>query len=192
MTRDREPAAHADEGLDLRARAELSLAYGVGDPPAHLYRSPPALLRRPPVVAAIMAALGVAATLSMRPPALVRDAIEHEYYERTLRGTFMAPGPLLGRLGLGEDGTLPGYTQLIRPCDIDGVKAFHLTTFLERGGMVTVFAFEQPVTLREDSGWWNSVHWQVVRSRDGRPLLMVAQKKKALAAARASLEKPQG
>jgi len=55
--------------------------------------------------------------------------------------------------------------------------------------MVTVFAFDEPVKLREDAGWWANVYWQVVNSRDGRPLVMVAEKKNALAVARASFAK---
>ena len=52
----------------------------------------------------------------------------------------------------------------MRPCDIDGHLACHLTTFFEKGGMVTVFAFDEPVTLKDGSGWWGNVYWQVIRS----------------------------
>lgn len=38
---------------------------------------------------------------------------------------------------------MPGYPQLMRPCDIDGQLTYHLTTFFEKGGIVTVFAFDQ-------------------------------------------------
>lgn len=34
------------------------------------------------------------------------------------------------------------------------------------------------------------MHWQVVMSRDGKPLVLVSQQKKALAVAAASLLKP--
>ncbi len=123
----------------------------------------------------------------MRPPGLVRGAIGHEYQERTLRGTFMETRPLLRHLGLEAGRAVPGLPQLMRPCDIDGHLVYHLTTYFEKGGMVTVFAFEEPVALRAGSGWWDNVHWQVVTSRDGRPLVMVSQQKKALAVARTSL-----
>ena len=49
----------------------------------------------------VLAAFG-SAMLAMRPPELVRGAIEHEYYERTLCGTFMDNRPMLMRLGLGK------------------------------------------------------------------------------------------
>jgi len=142
------------------------------------------------VVALLVTATGSAAVLAMRPPALVRGAIEHEYYERTLRGSFMDAAPLLQHLGLGEQHALPGYPQLMRPCDIEGHLTYHLTTFFDKGGMVTVFAFDDAVTLPQGSGWWGNVYWQVVASRDGRPLVLVAQKKKALAVAQVALAAP--
>lgn len=184
-------AAPDDSAFDLRARAEMALAFEPGDPPAHLLRKPsPWLSRRSvqrTIAGILLATTGTGAVLAMRPPELVRDAIEHEYYERTLRGTFMDPKQLLAHIGLGGAKVLPGFPQLMRPCDIEGRLAYHLTTFFEKGGMVTVFAFDQEVTLPEGSGWWSNTYWQVVRSRDGKPLVLIAQKKKALAVAQASL-----
>jgi hypothetical protein len=80
----------------------------------------------------------------------------------------------------------------MRPCEIEGKLAYHLTTFFEKGGIVTVFAFDQPVTLQEDEGWWHNVHWQVVTSRDGRPLILVSEKKKALSVALRVFAQPPG
>ena len=85
---------------------------------------------------------------------------------------------------------MPGYPQLMRPCDIDGHLAYHLTSFFEKGGMVTVFAFDAPVLLAEDSGWWGNVYWKVIASRDGKPLVLVAQKKQALSVAHSALAAP--
>lgn len=186
----------ADSEFDLRARAELALAFEPGDPPAQLLRSAPPLLARAALrrslAVLLLAGGGVGGVLAVRPPELVRGAIEHEYYERTLRGSFMEAGPLLQHLGLAERRAVPGFPQLMRPCDIDGRLAYHLTTFFEKGGMVTVFAFDEPVALEADSGWWGNVYWQVVASRDGKPLVMVAQKKKALAVAEATFAEPSG
>ena len=159
MNHDQEPP---DSAFDLRARAELALAYDPGDPPSHLLRRTPLLARRGlqrGIAALLLLGAGTGGVLAMRPPELVRGAIEHEYYERTLRGNFMDAKPLLQHLGL---------------------------TFFEKGGMVTVFAFDAPVSMREGSGWWGNVYWQVVTSRDGKPPVMVSQQKKALAVARAS------
>lgn len=179
--------------FDLLARAELSLAYEPGEAPAHLYRHTPWYARRGvQLCCALLLAVGVLSggMLAVRPHELVRGAIEHEYYERTLRGNFMEAQPLLAHLGL-ERATVPGYPQLMRPCEIDGKLAYHLTTFFEKGGIVTVFAFDQPVALKEGSGWWDDVYWQVVTSRkDGRSLILVAEKKKALGVAQAVFGKP--
>ena len=141
-----------DSAFDLRARAELSLAFEPGEPPSHLLRHTPLLARRGlqrSIVATLLLGFGVGGVLAMRPPELVRGAIEHEYFERTLRGTFMEQQPLLQHLGLGQSKAVPGFPQLMRPCDIDGHLVYHLTTFFEKGGMVTVFAFGEPVVMRE-------------------------------------------
>ena len=190
MSEDRDPP---DSAFDLRARAEMALAFDPGEPPPHLLRRTPLLARRGlqhSIVALLMLGTAVTGVLAMRPPELVRGAIEHEYYERTLRGTFMDAKPLLQHLGLGQNKVVPGFPQLMRPCDIDGHLVYHLTTFFEKGGMVTVFAFDAPVSMREGSGWWGNVYWQVVTSREGKPLVMVSQQKKALAVARASFANP--
>lgn len=182
-----------DSDFDLRARAELALAYEPGEPPAHLLRRTPPWRRpalRRALAGLLLAASATGAVLAVRPPELVRGAIEHEYYERTLRGSFMGAGPLLGHLGLDPARTVPGYPQLMRPCDIDGHLAYHLTTFFEKGGMVTVFAFDRAVELTDGDGWWDGIYWKVIHSRDGKPLVLVAQKKKALAVAQASLLQP--
>ena len=88
------------------------------------------------------------------------------------------------------DQKLPGYTQLMRPCEIDGSRAYHLTTFFEKGGIVTVLAFEQPQQIADGQGWWANTYWQVVRSREGRPLVLIAEKKQALAVASRVLSQP--
>lgn len=187
-----------DDAFDLRARAELALAFDPGQPPAHLLRKNAPLLSRRGfqrgLAALLFTGTGAGAVFAMRPPELVRGAIEHEYYERTLRGNFMEGRKILEHLGLGKNQdtkqAIPGYPQLMRPCDIEGHLVYHLTTFFEKGGMVTVFAFDQPVALQDGSGWWGNVYWQVLRSREGKPLMMVAQKKKALAVAQATFGKP--
>lgn len=182
-----------DDDFDLRARAELSLAYETGEAPPTLFRHTPWFSRRWVQTGCVLAfVLGVVlgSVLAVRPHELVRGAIEHEYYERTLRGSFMDAPTLLAQLGLEKSKPVPGYPQLMRPCDIDGKLAYHLTTFFEKGGIVTVFAFDQPVSLKEGEGWWNDVYWQVVTARDGRPLILVAEKKKALSVANRVFSQP--
>lgn len=182
-----------DTAFDLRARAELALAFDPGQPPAQLFRRTPLWARKGlqrAVAALLLTATGATAVLAMRPPPLVRGAIEHEYYERTLRGAFMEAAPLLQHLGLAEHQPLPGYPQLMRPCDIDGHLTYHLTTFFDKGGMVTMFAFDDAVALQNDSGWWGNVYWQIVTSQGGKPLVLVAQKKAALSVAERALAQP--
>ena len=176
--------------FDLRARAELALAYEPGDAPAHLLRHTPWYAQRLSQVALALLLLvgaGSSALLLMRPPELVRSAIEHEYYERTLRGSFMPEAEVAARLDLPVDKKLPGYTQLMRPCDIDGLRAYHLTTFFEKGGIVTVLAFDLPQHIPDGQGWWANTYWQVVRSREGKPLILIAEKKQALSVASLAL-----
>jgi hypothetical protein len=100
--------------------------------------------------------------------------------------------PLLQHLGLAQLHAVPGFPQLMQPCDIEGHLVYHLTTFFEKGGMVTVFAFDAPTPLKEDSGWWGNVYWQVITSHDGRPLVLVAQQKKTLAVATAQFARQRG
>lgn len=185
---------HQEDEFDLLARAELSLAYEPGEAPAKLLRNTPWLAHRSVklgLAALLLMSTALGGVLAMRPSELVRGAIEHEYYERTLRGNFMEAQPLLAQLGLESSHKVPGYPQLMRPCEIEGQLVYHLTTFFEKGGIVTVFAFDKPLSLKEDSGWWNDVYWQVVTSRkDGRPLILVSEKKRALAVAQTVFAKP--
>ncbi|WP_120965481.1 MULTISPECIES: hypothetical protein [unclassified Comamonas] len=175
-----------DTAFDLRARAELALAFAPDEPPAHLLRHTPWYARRGLQIllaAVIVSSTALGSVLTLRPPEMVRSAIEHEYYERTLRGNFMAEAEIARHLDWPTQQKLPGFTQLMRPCDIDGARAYHLTTFFEKGGIVTVLAFDQPLHLPDGQGWWANTYWQVVRSREGRPLVLIAQKKQALAVA---------
>lgn len=184
---------HHDGQFDLRARAELALTYEPGQPPKHLFRKTPWLMRpgvKQFVAVLVIAGIGSGGVLAMRPPELVRGAIEHEYYERMLRGSLMDAQALLQHLGMGNASRVPGFPQLMRPCDIDGHLVYHLTTFFEKGGMATVFAFDEHIAIKEGSGWWDNVYWQVVTSKDGKPLVLVAQKKLALSVADAAFGKP--
>ena len=179
-----------ETGFDLRARAELALAYDPGEPPAHLLRHTPWYARRAlqcMLAILLVGGVGAGSFLALRPAELVRAAIEHEYYERTLRGSFMPEAEIARRLDLPAEKKLPGYTQLMRPCEIVGERAYHLTTFFEKGGIVTVMSFERPQQIADGEGWWANTYWRVVRSREGRPLILIAEKKQALAVASRAL-----
>ena len=102
----------------------------------------------------------------------------------------MPESELARHLDMPVQEKLPGYTQLMRPCEIGGLRAYHLTTFFEKGGIVTVMSFEQPQQIPDGQGWWGNTYWKVLRSREGRPLVLIAEKKQALAAASKALGRP--
>ena len=145
------PDTTDESAFDLRARAELALAFDPGphgEPPAHLLRHTPWHARsgvRRLIAALLVGSSAATAVFAMRPPELVRAAIEHEYYERTLRGSFMPEAEVARRMDLPAGEKLPGYTQLMRPCDIDGTRAYHLTTFFEKASTVTMPPFSKKV-----------------------------------------------
>lgn len=180
-----------DSEFDLSVRAELNMAFDPGAPPASLLRNPRPLWSRRSfqgsVVVFLLAGTGTGAALAERPSSLVRDAIDHERFERSLRGSLMTPDKMLNHIGMEGVTSLPGFTQLLRPCDLDGHLVYHLTTFFEKAGMVTLFAFDQPVTLEKGSGWWNNVFWRVMHSKDGKPVVLIARKKKAMVVASSAL-----
>lgn len=135
----------------------------------------------------LLTIFGGGTVLAMRPPDLIRETIEHEAREQSLRGSSIDTQQLLSHLGLGRAKVLPGFPQLMRVCDIEGHVAYHLTTHFEKGGLVNVFAFDKPVDLKEDSGWWNGVHWRVIRSPEGKPLVLISTNRKAMAIALSNL-----
>lgn len=187
-----EPASGSllDSEFDLNARAGLSMAFPSGDPPAGLYRHRP-FWKKPTMPLMLLCGLlvsGIGGVLAVRPPELVRGAIEHEYYERTLRGQFMSTAELASKFDLPAHSPVPGFTQLIRPCDINGKVAYHLTTFFEKGGMVTLFAFDGKTDLPQGRGWWSNVYWEVKHDTNGKVVVMVAQKEKAISAATRAFE----
>ena len=167
-----------DSAFDLSVRAELNAAFDPGAPPASLLRNPRPLLSRRSFQGS---------ALAERPSPLVRDAIDHADFERDLRGNLMSPAKMLNHIGMEGVTTLPGFTQLLRPCDLNGHLVYHLTTFFEKAGMVTLIAFDQPVTLEKGSGWWNNVFWRVMYSRDGKPVVLIARKKRAMVVASSAL-----
>lgn len=182
----------SDSAFDLRMRAEMALAFEPGPVPAHLLRKPARKLQRRGIVRAMLGlavlSTGAGTVLAMRPPALVRNAIEHDAHERTLRGSTTDPRQLIAHLGLEKAKALPGFPQLMRVCDIDGHAAYHLVTYFEKGGMVTVFAFDPSMKLLDGSGWWNSVYWKTARNRHGTPLIFLAQSDRGIKVAEVELQ----
>lgn len=99
--------------------------------------------------------------LSLRPPQMVRLGHRYEYYERTLRGQFIPEAEIARHMDWPVDQKLPGYTQLMRSRNIDGSRAYHLTTFLKRASL-PCWPSSSP------AGWptaraGNNSYWKVAR-----------------------------
>jgi len=171
---------------DFELAAALKGATEVPEAPASLYRRVP--WRRSAVAfsgAALAVALGSWGFLGyVYPPELVREAMVHEQREATLRGDFQPnKAALLRAVGLRDGATLPGLLQLQRPCDIDGRMAYHVTTFLEKGGgIVTILAFERPLrNAPAGQGRWLGRYWRFAEIAPGKTILLLGDNAKALA-----------
>jgi hypothetical protein len=171
---------------DFELAAALKDATEVPDAPASLYRQVP--WRRSASVltglfaAVVMGAWGFIAFLY--PPELVREALVHENREATLRGDFQPDKrPMFEAMGMHAGAAIPGLMQLQRPCDIDGRVAYHVTTFLEKGGgMVTILAFEKPLPdeMAGKQGSWMGRHWRFAQGLQGKTVLLLADNARAL------------
>ena len=173
--------------------ADFELAAALKDATEAAHAAPLRYYRRVPWRRSVMAlggavlsvALGGWAFMShVYPPALVREALVHEQRESTLRGDFQPnKTPMLRALGLRDGATLPGLLQLQRPCDIDGRAAFHVTTFLDKGGcIVTILAFDQPlVDPPAGHGQWMGRHWRFAEVVPGKTVLLLADNARVLA-----------
>jgi hypothetical protein len=171
---------------DFEFASRLKDATDVPEAPASLYRTIPwhrsrwtlSLLTLP----LLLGVLGF--TAAVYPPELVRAALVHEQREATLRGDFQPDKqPLLAAMGLRPGTLLPGLIQLERPCEVDGRIAYHLTTFIEKGGgMVTILAFDKPVAdarAGQQGNWWGH-HWRFADLAPGRTVLMLADNARVL------------
>jgi len=170
---------------DFELAAALKDATEVPDAPVSLYRRVPwrgSLLALSGVVLAL--AMGAWAFVELvYPPELVREALVHEQREATLRGDFQPEKtPMFAALGLRDGATLPGLLQLQRPCDIDGHKAYHVTTFLEKGGgIVTILAFDQALPdAPVGQGQWMGRYWRFAEIAPGKTILLLADNAKVL------------
>jgi len=172
-------------------RADFELAAALKDA-TEAPEAPPSLYRRVPWRRSAAALAGALASLAIAtwafvefvvPPELVREALVHEQREATLRGDFQPDKtPMLRALGLPDGAALPGLLQLQRPCDIDGRKAYHVTTFLEKGGgIVTILAFDPALpNPPTGQGRWFGRHWRFAEIAPGRTVLMLADNAKVL------------
>jgi len=170
---------------DFDLAAALIDATGTHDAPSGLYRRVPWRRSAATLGSALMVlAMGVWVFVDrVYPPALVREAMVHEQREATLRGDFQPDkAPLRHALGLRDGAALPGLLQLQRPCEIDGRSAFHVTTFLDKGGgIVTILAFDRPLPeTAGGQGQWMGRHWRFAEVAPGRTILLLADNARVL------------
>ena len=173
---------------DFAISAALKDAMDVPDVPARLYKKPRYAHAASALAGSVLTfALGVWGFYTwVYPPELVREALIHEHREATLRGDFQKNKlPMLMAMGLKDGASLPGLLQLQRPCEIGGRTAYHLTTFIEKGGgIVTILAFSEPVALPSSvptgQGGWLGRHWRFVEGSPGKTILLLADNPKVL------------
>lgn len=189
MTHDRDtPPSRPTrwQHADFELAAALKEATEGPDAPASLYRRVPWRRSAALLGCGVLAvALGSWAFVTqVYPPELVREALVHEQREATLRGDFQPDkAPMRRAMGLRDSTVLPGLLQLQRPCDIDGRMAYHVTTFLEKGGgIVTILAFDQPLPEAPTGrGQWLGRHWRFAEIAPGKTLLLLADNARVLA-----------
>ena len=170
--------------FDFLVTASLKDATEAPEAPLSLYKTVP-WRRTAATLAGIVltVAFGLWVFARVYPPELVREAMVHEHREATLRGDFQKNKlSMLYAMGLSEGASLPGLLQLQRPCDIAGRRAYHVTTFIEKGGgMITILAFEQPVPdAPSGEGQWLGRHWRFMEGVPGKTILLLADNAKVL------------
>jgi len=171
---------------DFEIAAALKDATGAPGAPASLYRADP-WRRSAARLAGASLSLLVAAWAFIAfvyPPEVVREALAHERGEATLRGDYQPDKrPMLAALNLHAGAVVPGLLQLQRPCEIGGRLAYHVTTFVEKGGgMVTILAFAQPLPdAPSGAGQWLGHHWRFVGGTPGKTILLMADNARVLA-----------
>ena len=175
---------------DFAISAALKDAIDVPDAPAMLFKKTRSARAASALAgSAVSVALGVWGFYAwVYPPELVRQALVHEHREATLRGDFQKNKlPMLMAMGLKDGASLPGLLQLQRPCEIGGKTAYHLTTFIEKGGgIVTILAFAEPVVLPSSGsaptgqGGWLGRHWRFVEGSPGKTILLLADNPQVL------------
>ena len=179
---------------DFNIAAALKDATDVPQPPASLYRRV-RWERSAGVLAGFLVTVGLSAAAFFQwlyPPELVREAMIHEHREATLRGDFQKNKlPMLMAMGLRDGGSLPGLLQMQRPCEIAGKTAYHLTTFIEKGGgIVTILAFAQPMPgAPVGEGQWMGRHWRFAEGLPGKTVLLLADNAKVLSVTEDLLKK---
>ena len=114
---------------------------------------------------------------SLGTPPFVRHAFAHVSEESGLRGVLVPDLPAVNAL-LGRP--LPGVLQLCKECVVDGYRVWHVLSYLDNLGYVSVLAFRGRAPSLSGAGHWLHGHWQVVRTQEDNPLLVLSPQQAAL------------
>jgi hypothetical protein len=144
--------------------------------------------RRPRArMAAWVSAAGVCATVAAlalwSPPALVNDAWAHMDEEQGLQGNFVSDAaPVHASVGLPVARPLPGYVQLAKRCQVGSHAAYHVHTFIDGKGWVTILAFTpgDDIAGTQGQGQWLGRHWVFLTLPSRQTVLLLSDDKGAL------------
>jgi hypothetical protein len=125
--------------------------------------------------------VSVAAIAVFSPPRLVSEAWTHVGEEAGLRGNLVHDvSGVNASLGLSEIKPLPGYVQLAKLCQVGGHNAYHVNTFIDGKGWVTILSFQSDVAGAEGQGQWMGRYWAFLPTRSKYTILLLSDDKNAL------------
>lgn len=134
-------------------------------------------------ISAAAVCASVAAMVLLSPPPLVGDAWEHVAEETGLRGDFVADAAQINAsLGLAAKQSLPGYVQLAKRCQVGGHSVYHVTTFIDGKGWVTILSFPPgtDVAGTQSQGQWMGRHWALLTVQTKHTVLLLSDNNDAL------------
>lgn len=171
-----------DSRFDDQMRSSLQ-SLPVLPPPKELFRHPGRRVSRQVIgwISAAAVALLLMAAAWIYPPTLVNSAWAHVEEEQGLRGDWIHnPTRLSAALDLRLGQPIPGLVQLRKNCVVDGHHAYHVSTFIDGKGWVTILSFQEPVTGAQGEGQWLGRHWKFLHDNTQHPVLLLSDNADAL------------
>ena len=167
-----------NEMFDARMRAALR---SLPVPGARRNRFPQAPRAWVPIGAWLAAAAvcaSVATIAVFSPPRLVNEAWVHVGEEAGLHGSFIPN--VSTSLGMSAMKPVPGYVQLAKFCQVGGHPAYHVNTFIDGKGWVTILSFQSDVAGAQGQGQWMGRYWAFLPTRSKHTILLLSNDKNAL------------
>ena len=125
--------------------------------------------------------VSVVAIAVFSPPRLVNEAWAHVGEEAGLRGNLVHDvSSVNASLGLSTIKPLPGYVQLTKLCQVDGHNAYHVNTFIDGKGWVTILSFQPDVAGAQGQGEWMGRYWAFLPTPSKHIVLLLSTDKNAL------------